>query len=281
MIGVAGVAVRAGGRDGISKLKSVFMRDNRLALSYGANFWLNWVAVGIDIAIAYFIGMLVPPSANYGVDGAPHRYFDYLVVNTAFLRFQSVAVVAFAMAIRDAQTFGTLEIILSTPTSLPFIVLSAGVYPFVFQLGQAAFFIVIAMLFGLDVSHTNVLTLLVFLGLMMAAVTPIGVIAASATMVFKKTGPVEFFLTSITQLFGGVYLPTKLLPPMLQIVGTILPVTHALNGLRGALQGASVMQMLPDIAWLCALSAAFIPLSLLIFSVAVNRAKTDGTLGQY
>jgi ABC-2 type transport system permease protein len=223
----------------------------------------------------------VPASTNYGFDGHVHRYFDYLVVNTAFLRFQSVAVVAFAMAIRDAQTFGTLEVILSTPTSLPFIVLSAGMYPFAFQLLQALIFILVAMCFGLDVSHLNVATLLVFLALMVMAVTPIGVIAASATMVFKKTGPVEFFLTSVTQLFGGVYLPTRLLPGVLQIVGTVLPVTHALNGLRGALQGATVAQMLPDIIWLCALSAVFIPLSLLIFSVAVYRAKRDGTLGQY
>ena len=151
MIGVAGNApVDAGGRDGVSKLWSVFVRDNRLALSYGANFWVNWVAVIIDVSIAYFIGLLVPPLTNYGFDGQPHRYFDYLVVNTAFLRFQSVAVVAFAMAIRDAQTFGTLEVILSTPTSLPFIVLSAGFYPFAFQLLQAAVFVGVAMLFGAD-----------------------------------------------------------------------------------------------------------------------------------
>jgi ABC-2 type transport system permease protein len=278
---VVGAGPRTLTGDGLAKLGAVFMRDNRLALSYGVNFWLSWVAVLIEIAIAYFIGSLVAPSPKFGYDGRPHSYFDYLVVNTAFLRFQSVAVVAFAMAIRDGQTFGTLEIVLSSPTSLPFIVLSSGVYSFVYQLFQSVVYILVAIAFGLHVSHANLLTLLVFLALMIAAVTPIGVIASAATMAFKKTGPVEFLLTSVTQLFGGVYLPVALLPLPLRAIGTVLPVTHALNGLRGALQGATVSEMLPDIAWLCGLSAVFIPISLLLFNAAVNRAKTDGTLGQY
>lgn len=282
MIDVAGqVRARALRGDGLSKLGAVFMRDNRLALSYGANFWITWIGVFIEIAIAFLIGSLVPPSPKFGFDGKPHSYFDYLVVNTAFLRFQSVAVVAFAMAIRDGQTFGTLEIILSTPTSLPFIVLSSGAYSFVFQLVQSIVFILVAMPFGLHVNHADLLTLVVFLVLMIAAVTPIGVIAASATMVFKKTGPVEFILTSVTQLFGGVYLPVAYLPGPLRVIGTILPITHALNGLRGALEGATITQMLPDAIWLCGLSAVFIPISLLIFNLAVHRAKADGTLGQY
>jgi ABC-type polysaccharide/polyol phosphate export permease len=276
-----GVRARAAQTDGLSKLFAVFMRDNRLALSYDANFWLQWVGVFIEITIAYFIGTLVPPSAKFGFDGHPHHYFDYLVVNTAFMRFQSVAVVAFAMAIRDGQTFGTLELILSTPTSLPFIVLSAGLYAFVYQLIQSLVFILVAIAFGLDVSHANPVTLMVFLLLMIAAVTPIGVIAASATMVFKKTGPVEFFLTSVTQLFGGVYIPIASLPIALRWIGTILPVAHALTGIRAALQGATIGQMLPDVFWLLGLSAFFIPISLWLFTAAVHRAKLDGTLGQY
>lgn len=278
---IRSAAARAKRGDGLGKLWAVFMRDARIALSYDANFWLNWVGCVIDIGVVFLIGSLVPPSSRFGIDGRPHTYFSYLVTNIAFLRFQSVAVQAFALAIRDGQAYGTLEIVLSSPTSLPFIVLSSGAYAFAFQLSQSLLMIVIATFFGLDVTHTNLVTLLVFLILMLAAVLPIGVIASSATMVFKKTGPIEFFLTSMTQLFGGVYIPIKALPAILQPVGMIIPVSHALNGLRGALEGASLSQLLPDVVWLCGLSAVFIPVSLLIFTAAVHRAKIDGTLGQY
>ncbi|MBV8151240.1 MAG: ABC transporter permease [Candidatus Eremiobacteraeota bacterium] len=267
--------------DGMDKLWAVFLRDFRMAVSYGTNFWLSWISVAVDIGIAYFLGSLIAPSTRFGFDGNVHSYFDYLVINTAFLRFQSVAVTAFALAIRDGQTMGTLEVLLSTPSSIPFIVLSSGMYAFVYQLAQTFVYIGIAMLFGLNVSHANLLTLGVFIALMIAAVTPIGVIASSAAMALKKTGPIEFFLTSITQLFGGVYLPVAMLPLGLREVGNLLPVTHALNGLRAALQGATVAQMWPDILWLCGLSAVFIPVSLFVFSAALNRAKVDGTLGLY
>ncbi|HXF33966.1 MAG TPA: ABC transporter permease [Candidatus Acidoferrales bacterium] len=275
----AGTRVRRG--DGFAKLWAVFVRDSNLAFSYDINFWLQWVGCFVEIGIVYLIGSLVPPSPKFGFDGRPHPYFGYLITNIAFLRFQTVAVSAFALAIRDAQTFGTLEIVLSTPTSLSFIVLSSGAYAFSFQLVQTLLILVIATFLGLDVSHINVLTFVVFVLLMIAAVAPIGVIAASATMVFKKSGPVEFFLTSMTQLFGGVYIPVKSLPLLLQPIGMLIPVAHALNGLRGGLEGASLAQLWPDVAWLCGLSLVFVPISLWLFSAAVNRAKHDGTLGQY
>lgn len=267
--------------DGITKVVAFFMRDWRMSTSYSTAFWLSWVAVLVDVAVAYFIGSLVKPSTNFGYGGHIGTYFSYLVINTTFLRFQSVAVQTFSLAIRDGQTMGTLEVLLSTPTNLALIVLSSGAYAFVYQLLQTFAYVGFAMLFGLSVSGTNVLTLVVFLFLTILAISPIGVMAAAATMVFKKTGPIEFLLTSVTTLFGGIYLPIRLLPTPLQIIGTLLPITHALNGIRAALAGATLVQVRVDLAWLLGMTAILLPVSLFIFAYAVKRAKIDGTLGQY
>lgn len=267
--------------DGLTKVSAFFMRDWRLSTSYSTAFWLSWIAVLVDVAVAYFIGSLVKPSKNFGSAGHVGTYFSYLVVNTTFLRFQSVAVQTFSLAIRDGQTMGTLEVLLSTPTNLALIVLASGYYAIVYQLVQTLAYIGFAILFGLSVNGTNVLTLCVFLFLTILAITPIGVMASAATMVFKKTGPIEFLLTSVTTLFGGIYLPVRLLPGPLQMIGQLLPITHALNGIRASLQGASLFQMRGDLIWLMVMTALLLPLSLLIFSYAVKRAKVDGTLGQY
>lgn len=267
--------------DGITKVAAFFMRDWRMSTSYSTAFWLSWVAVLVDVAVAYFIGSLVKPSANFGYGGHIGTYFSYLVINTTFLRFQSIAVQTFSLAIRDGQTMGTLEVLLSTPTNLALIVLSSGAYAFVYQLLQTFAYVGFAMLFGLSVSGTNVPTLIVFLFLAILAISPIGVMAAAATMVFKKTGPIEFLLTSVTTLFGGIYLPIRLLPAPLQVIGTLLPITHALNGIRAALGGATLVEMRVDLAWLLGMTALLLPASLFIFAYAVKRAKIDGTLGQY
>ena len=139
----------------------------------------------------------------------------------------------------------------------------------------------VAVAFGLRVSDANPLTLVVFLVLTILAISPIGVAAAAATMVFKKTGPVEWAMTSASTLFAGVYLPITLLPPALQLVSWILPLTHVLNGFRAALFGATVPQVGTDALWLCGFTLVTLPIALTLFARAVKRSKVDGTLALY
>jgi ABC-type multidrug transport system permease subunit len=82
-------------------------------------------------------------------------------------------------------------------------------------------------------------------------------------------------------LFAGVYVPVTSLPPALQAIGWCLPITHALNGLRAAVAGQSVMQVSSDLFWLSIATMVLLPLSLLVFNHAVKLAKIDGTLAGY
>ncbi len=67
----------------------------------------------------------------------------------------------------------------------------------------------------------------------------------------------------------------------LQACSWMLPITHALNGIRGAFRGASPAELAPELLWLAVATAALVPLSVYFFQLAVARAKVDGTLGQY
>ncbi len=265
----------------IDKMRAIFARDRRITLSYSAYFWLRWVTIGVEVSIAFFLSLLIAPSARFGFGGHVASYFDYLVVSFAFVQFQTTALLSFADAVRDGQTLGTLEVILATPTSLPLIVLSSGLFAFALTSLEVVAYFGIAMLYGLQLSHLNGWTFLCFLLLTVASVSPIGVLAAAATMTFKKTGPIAFFMTSAANLFGGVYIPVSKLPVALQMVGWCLPITHALNGFRGALYGARLTDLAPDAWWLAASTLILLPVSLYLFARAVRRSKIDGTLGHY
>jgi hypothetical protein len=54
-----------------------------------------------------------------------------------------------------------------------------------------------------------------------------------------------------------------------------------LHGIRGALHGATLYQVSPDILWLFAVSVLLLPFALWVFGCAVARAKRDGTLAHY
>lgn len=264
----------------LHRASAIFVRDARLAFAYPASFWLQWLNIIISIAMAYFLSRLFGANAKFGFHGAA-SYFFFLTVNLAFVRFQQTALMSFAQGIRDAQTAGTLEVILATPTRLPVIVLSAGLWAFGFTALQTAVYLLVATLFGLDLHSANVGAAALFIGLTITCLSTLGVMAAAAVMTFKQVGPLDFLMAGATNLFGGVYFPLAMLPLPLQIVGWLLPITHALNGIRGALHGDSLARLMPDVVWLSIATIILLPVSLVIFGAAVRRAKIDGTLGQY
>ncbi|MDB5028384.1 MAG: type transporter [Candidatus Eremiobacteraeota bacterium] len=274
-------AVRLAPASTLSKVLAIFRRDAVVALSYPGNFALSWLSIGVEVIIASYISTLVHPSAKFGAGGEVASYFQYVVINFAFVRFQTAALNSFAEAIRDGQLTGTLEVVLATPTSLPVLVLSSGVWSFALTAMQTGMYLLVATFFGLNLSHLNPLTSIVFLILTVAAVSPLGVLAAALSMVIKKTGPVEWISVNSAQLFGGVWVPLASLPVALQFIGWCLPITHALNGFRAAAAGIPLSQAAPDAIWLLVASVILTPFSLWLFVRAVNKARVDGTLAMY
>jgi len=264
-----------------AKVGAIFRRDVRVALSYPGNFALSWLSIGVEVVIAWYIGHLAKPSASFGSGGHVASYFQFVAVNSAFVRFQTAALNSFAEAIRDGQLTGTLEVVLATPTTMPEVVLSSAVWSFAFTGMQTAVYLLIAMAFGLSLGHVDVVTALVFLVLTIGAVSPLGVLAAALSMVIKKPGPIEWVSNATAYLFGGVYLPLSRLPHWLQGIGWCLPITHALNGFRAAVDGVPVTSVAYDAIWLLVASVVLMPLSLWLFGRAVHKARVDGTLAMY
>ncbi|HXN09071.1 MAG TPA: ABC transporter permease [Candidatus Acidoferrales bacterium] len=273
---------RAGPRhSNLRKALAIFVRDARLALSYPMSFWLSWISIAGQVLAFYFMSKLIGPSKTFGFEGHESSYFDYVIVNLAFVQFQTVAIQSFQRAIRSDQMLGTLEAVLATPTSLPLIVLSSGLWAFALTAVEVAVYLGIASTLGLSLVHTNLATAAVFLLLTVACMSPVGVLSAASIMTFKQLGPTNWVANGLAMLLGGVLFPVSKLPVLLQGVSWMLPITHALNGIRGAVNGATVTQLAPDAVWMVVCAVVLLPISLFAFAAAVRRAKLDGTLGHY
>lgn len=265
------------------KAGAIFMRDARLALSYPVSFWTQWIGIFVSVSSFWFLAHLVPASAKLGFGGHRAGYFDYVVINVAFFSIQATALNAFSRALRGDQMLGTLEAMLATPTNLAFIILASALWPLAITLVQVAWYLVVGvLLFGLSVSQANLLTAATFLVLMLASTVPIGILSAAATMRFKQPISTSFLVGGAAMFLGGVLFPISLLPAPLRDLSWLLPITHALKGMRAALlSGATLSQLGADAVWLAVASVVLIPLSLVVFSAAVQRAKIDGTVSQY
>jgi ABC-2 type transport system permease protein len=265
----------------VAKARAIFVRDARLAMSYPLAFGLQWLGIAVSVVSLSFISKLVPASPHFGFNGIPTSYFQFAIINVAFLAFQTAALQSFERSIRDDQVFGTLESTFVTQTSVQLIVLSSALWAFTMTSVTVVVYLGFGALFGVHLGNANVPATLIVLLLTITATVPLGIFSASAVMVFKQGAPLQYLFNLASSLLAGVLFPVSLLPHWLQQCSWLLPATHALAGIRGALQGATLRALTPEIAWLAVVSAVLLPLALLAFRAAVEQAKYDGSLGQY
>jgi ABC-2 type transport system permease protein len=262
----------------LARIRAIFVRDARLAASYRLAFALQWVGIALGVAFLWFASKIVAPSAAFGPG---ETYFAYALVNVAFLTLESAALSGCERVIRNDQVYGTLETILATPTTLAAVAIGSTAWSFVFAFAQIACYLGLGVLFHVRLDRADPLTLMVFVILGIAATLPLGIASAATVMVFKQGAPLQFVFGRLTPILAGVLFPIALLPGWLQHVSWFLPMTHVLNGVRGAVNGLGLDRVGADALWLAVAACATLPPALLIFRLAVARAKFNGTLGQY
>jgi ABC-2 type transport system permease protein len=196
--------------------------------------------------------------------------------------YMSTSLVCFAQAIRGNQPPGTLKTVLVTPTSPVAFVLFSSLYPFVRAAFDAVLYLLAGMMFGLSLGRVNFLAVLLLFLLSAAAFSSIGILSATFTLVFKRGDPLLWLFGGLSWLLGGVFYPFQILPRFLQHAAQLLPITHALVGMRAALlHHASILEVLPQIGVLGLFGLVGMPLSLLAFHLGVRWAKVTGTLSHF
>ena len=261
----------------LRKAWAFFKRDLLIDLSYKLSFAVQAVHVLLMIASYYFLSRFVGDKTPGG-----YAAFPFIAVGIAANGYMTTCLACFAQAIRGGQTSGTLKAALATPTSPAAFVALSSVYPCARGAVDAALYILGASLFGLPLGRVNFLTVLIVFVLSTLAFCSIGILSATFTLLLKRGDPVVWVFVSLSWLLGGVFYPIDSLPPALQQVATLLPITHVLNAMRAAvLGGAAPAAVSRSIYALAAFGLIGIPVSLAAFHLGVRRAKRTGTLGHF
>ena len=258
-------------------------RDVTIAASYRLAFVMQFVGIFIGVASFYFVSTLMGPSSTLYLEEYGGSYFGYVLVGIALLGFQGVSMGSFSGAISGAQSQGTLEAMLVTPTSLATILMSSAIWDFFMaSLNVFVYLLVGAVVFGADIGQMNILSALTVLVLTVFVFSGIGILSASAIMVLKRGDPVAWVFGSVSAFLGGTLFPVTVLPEWLQVIAHLLPVYYALDAMRLAvLQGATLWEIRGDVLVLTGFALFLVPVSIWTFRRAVRVAKTDGTLGTY
>jgi len=258
-------------------------RDLRTQVSYRLSFLLQLAGILFSVTSYYFVGRIFGGQANPYLSAYGGDYFSFVLIGIAFLGYQSVALYGFSGVVQSAQTRGTLEAMLATPTRLSTILLGSSAWDFVFTTARVALYLLAgALLFGARFTGADWPAALLVLLLTVVCLSAIGILSASFIMIYKRGSPINFLISGVTLLLGGVYYPIEVLPPALQTVARLYPLTISLQAMRRALlTGASLTSLAGDLALLLAYTVLLVPLGLAAFGYAVRQAKRDGSLTQF
>jgi ABC-2 type transport system permease protein len=236
-------------------------------------------AIASLVFLSRFVGAAVNPHlASYG-----GNYLGFMVLGVLGAEFQQVGVSGLAHRIRTSQMMGTLEAEIATPAP-PWMVLGAPpMYEFgAAALRSAAYLIGAKLLLGLDLGHANWLSLALAVPLVIAAFSGLGLLAAGTTMLVRRLNPVAMIIGSLSFFLSGVLYPVSVLPEWLRGFGRLLPLTHALAVLRGALlRGDSPLALADSFLALALFAGVLAPVGVGVFAFALRRARIDGSLSHY
>jgi ABC-2 type transport system permease protein len=261
-----------------------FVRRELAALGgYRTAFLVRIFGFGLAAASLLFLSRFVGAAINPHLAVYRGNYLGFVVIGFLATEFQQVGVSGLAQRIRFAQMMGTLEAEIATPAA-PWMVLGAPpVYEFAASsVRSAAYLLGAKLLLGLDLSRVNWVSLIVAVPLIIAAFSGLGLLAAATTMLVRRMNPVAMVIGSLSFFLSGVMYPVTVLPAWLREVGRLLPLTHALAVLRGALLvGAGPGELRDSLLALLIFAGALAPVGAGLFAYALKRARIDGSLSHY
>jgi ABC-2 type transport system permease protein len=262
----------------VYQLLAFLRRDWRLART--SSFGLAWQTATIICATPtiYYLGRLVrpgPPLAPYG-----SGYFGFAIVGIAFSGLLACTMGTCAAALRQEQVGGTLDVLLRMPAPMPVLAIGAALWPMLLGLAQALLYVSLgAVLFHLSFAGANLLGAATMIGLAVMVWAALGLVSVAFVLLFRRAEPLTAAMAGVGVMLGGVFYPVDILPPRAQIVARLLPLTHALTGLRLAmLRGVGVAGLVSPILALSVWCAAAVPLGLLVLRWALHEAKSAGTV---
>lgn len=258
-------------------------RDAKIAMSYRFSFFAQLFANLLVLGLFYYVGKTLgdqplPALARYG-----GSFMAFLLIGIALTDCVGVSLMSFAAQVREAQTTGTLEATFMSPVRLPLILIYSSLWNYVMCAIRFVLYLVVgAHLYSVDLTHVNVVAAVAIFVLTVVCFMGLGILWAGIVLLVKRGESIMTAAATVVLLVSGVLYPVSMLPPWLQTIARIVPLTHALDGMRFALlKGADVASLAPTLLTLSLFGTVLMFAGIGGFNIAVKLAKDSGSLTQY
>ncbi len=255
-------------------------RDYLVWSSYRLSAFWQVAGVLMTGGLIYAVGTAIGDRSNL-IEEEDGSYVAFILVGLAFMDVLLQGLSAVGRAVTDSQRAGTLEPILLTPISAAQLVLSFWLFRFLFSMFRMS----VLILFGILVlgfwTSANPLSVIAVMTPAVLTFLGMGALSAAFLILVKQGDPVLIVFAAFTATLGGAFFPADALPNWIAPLTFLVPLTHALTGVREGLDGASLIDVVPQIITLTVMATLMVPAGFLAFTASLQRAKREGSLGEY
>src|ERR1700679_245688 len=158
----------------LDKLCAILWRDLLTAIRHRSCFVVSLVGVFLKLTAFYFLSHAIGPGFRPG----GIEYFPFLLVGTGVYTFFVMSAQAFLSAVQEAQQTGTLEVLMTTSTAPPELVILSSISAFAGNLVNLVIYLAAGVAVFRASIHANFLSCAVVLILSLAIALALGIIAA-------------------------------------------------------------------------------------------------------
>jgi len=265
------------------KILAFIKKDLLIMFSYRFDVFLSIFVSSLSLVFFYYLSKTFSGTMSQYLKEFNGNYFSFVLVGISVSSFVAVGLHAFANEIRSSQVEGTLEALISTPTSIYTILIGNSMLSFIKSfISSITILIIGSIFFGFFITFNNLLIILLILVLVFISFLAIGMLSASFIMVFKQGNPINFIFGYSSYFFGGIIFPVEVLPKPLQAMSYFLPITHATKALRKILLSQYDLNEIKIlVSRLLVFILIFLPISFIAFHLSIRQAKKNGSLIQY
>jgi ABC-2 type transport system permease protein len=259
------------------------IRANLLtAASYRVAWLMSIAGLAFQIVPTYYVSKVLDPVLGSSIKGEGSDYFGFLVMGTVAYLLLSAAVDSLPRALERGINTGTLELIFSTPSSVPSLLVGLTGYELLWASARCLVVLGAAAAFGFHAHWTRFGEAALILALIVATYFGAGMIAGAMMIAYRRTGQLQTMVIVGSAMIGGVLYPTKLVPAWAARFADIVPMTYGIRAVRRVtIDDWPLRAVLPDVGTLGMFCILFLAAGSLAMTHALRRARAEGTLSQY
>ncbi len=191
---------------------------------------------------------------------------DFLIPSILALIVFQGASMGMGRAIAGERQDGSLTRVFLTPTSNTTIIAGTLTFYMIFETIRSSLIVFAAVLFFGVTIKGSLLDIFVIITIYAAGATGIGMVLSVITKSQEQYQATAAIITLPSMFLAGVFLPIETMPPALQGLTRVLPITYASDAFRGIMiKGFSLGMVVPDVLFLAGFAIFTLALSVMLF----------------